>query len=60
MLIVPAELAAGSCTRVPPVKSMPRLKPRNTIDTRQTSRIRPNTRYQRLRLPTMSNAPLPT
>ena len=54
-----AAVRAGNWIWVPPVKSMPRLKPRNTIDSRQISTSMPNTRYQSLRRPTMSNAPVP-
>src|SRR5687768_17494101 len=45
---------------VPPLKSMPRLKPLNTIEPMQTSRMMLEVMYQRTRLPTMSKAPLPT
>ncbi len=50
---------AGIWICVPPVKSMPRLNPRNVIDAMQTSTSTPKTMYQRLRAPTMSNAPVP-
>ena len=50
---------AGNWICVPPVKSIPRLKPRNTIDITHTSTSSPNRLYQTLRFPTMSNAPVP-
>ncbi len=50
---------AGNWICVPPVKSMPRLNPRNTIDATQMSTSSPKATYQVLRRPTMSNAPVP-
>ena len=50
---------AGNWIWVPPVKSMPRLNPRNTIDATHTRTSRPKPMYQTLRRPTMSNAPVP-
>src|SRR6185312_4742168 len=51
--------ALGNWIWVPPLKSMPRLNPRSTIEPMQTSTTTPNTTYQFLRLPTTSNAPVP-
>ncbi len=59
-VITPWMPAAGIWICVPPSNSMPKLKPRKIIDARHTSTSAAKKMYQRLRLPTTSNAPVPT
>ena len=54
-----AAVVDGNWICVPPVKSMPRLNPRNTIDATQTSTSTEKPMYQIFLRPTMSNAPVP-
>ena len=57
--IGPFAPTAGIWTLVPPSKSMPKLKPRITIDRMQMISATPKTAYQVFERPTMSMPPLP-
>jgi hypothetical protein len=50
----------GSWICVPPTNSIPRLNPRVPIEARHTITSAAKKTYQRLRLPMMSKAPVPT
>ena len=52
-------MVAGNWICVPPVKSIPRLKPRKAIEQTQITSTTPKPMYQVLRRPTMSNEPVP-
>ena len=49
VVTVPDSVALGIDTLVPPSKSMPKVKPRNSMLARQTATITPLTAYQSLR-----------
>ncbi len=49
----------GNDTLVPPSKSMPKVKPRNTIAARAIATMTPLIVYQSVRLPITSKAPVP-
>ena len=51
--------AAGIDTVVPPLKSMPKVNPRNRMLTIATATIAPLMPYHSRRRPTTSNAPVP-
>ena len=57
--IGPFAPTAGIWTLVPPSKSMPKLKPRITIDRMQMISATPKIAYQVFERPTMSMPPLP-
>ena len=52
-------LPRGNDTVVPPLKSIPNVKPRNRMLTIATATIAPLMPYHSRRRPTTSNAPVP-
>lgn len=56
---MPCVPLAGIDTVVPPLKSMPKLKPRNTMLKSATATIAPLMPNHSRRRPTTSNAPVP-
>ncbi len=59
MVAAPLAPSTGMATLVPPSKSMPKVKPRNSIASTEMATMTPLTRYQNLRLPMTSKAPVP-